>query len=146
MSMLQLLGGVAVAGAVAAGTTAFTAGGLSTNLVNSDARDNGWLGGSQSVTVLGATLDKLDFTPGSTGTGVSLATLTFDTTSLPTTATVTISTGTTLHSASAANGFYCSSINTGTGVATCAVSSASTTVAEAGSYYPNPTSVTITVS
>jgi hypothetical protein len=146
MSMLQLLGGVAVAGAVAAGTTAFTAGGLTTNLVNADARDNGWLGGSQNVTVQGATLNKLNFTADNTNTGVALATLTFATANLPTSTTVTISTGTTLHSATAADGFHCSSINTGTGVATCAVSALSTTVPEAGSYYPNPTTVTITVS
>jgi hypothetical protein len=145
MSMLQLLGGVAVAGAVAAGTTAFTAGGFSTNLVNANPRDNGWLGGSQGVTVLGATLNKLDLTPGSTGTGVSLATMTFATANLPTNATLTISTGTALTAAGTADGWHCSSINTGTGIATCAVSDSSATVAETGSFYATPTTVTITV-
>lgn len=48
-SMLQLLGGVAVAGAVAAGTTAFTATGVSGSLTVVG-------GGSASITVAGATL------------------------------------------------------------------------------------------
>jgi len=57
MSMLQLLGGVAVAGAVAAGTTAFTAGsGLDKTAVVGKAVG----GGSTSVTITGAELTKMN--------------------------------------------------------------------------------------
>ena len=60
MSMLQLLGGVAVAGAVAAGTTAFTAGGIDASGVTMVA------GGTDTITVEGATLDAAEFITGST--------------------------------------------------------------------------------
>lgn len=56
MNMLQLLGGVAVAGAVAAGTTAFTAGsGLGTSVSSKV------IGGRTSVTVSGANIAGLTF-------------------------------------------------------------------------------------
>lgn len=60
MSMLQLLGGVAVAGAVAAGTTAFTAGGIDVTGATAIA------GGTDSITVDGAQLDAATFTAGNT--------------------------------------------------------------------------------
>jgi hypothetical protein len=56
-NMLQLLGGVAVAGAVAAGTTAFTASGLTTTAV-----PNIIGGGTKNVTVAGANLTAAEFT------------------------------------------------------------------------------------
>jgi hypothetical protein len=59
-SMLQLLGGVAVAGAVAAGTTAFTAGGVDTTGAVALA------GGTAAITVEGAQLDSAVFITGST--------------------------------------------------------------------------------
>ena len=54
MSMLQLLGGVAVAGAVAAGTTAFTGSGLDDTAVVGKVAG----GGTATVTVTGANLTK----------------------------------------------------------------------------------------
>jgi hypothetical protein len=72
--MLQLLGGVAVAGAVAAGTTAFTASGVSGAV-------SVLAGGEASITVVGATLsgakliqNSSNLTPGSYGavTGVEV--------------------------------------------------------------------------
>jgi hypothetical protein len=57
-TMLQLLGGVAVAGAVAAGSTAFTANsGLTTTLPSQVV-----VGGAKSVTVIGAVLTEAHFT------------------------------------------------------------------------------------
>jgi hypothetical protein len=58
MSMLQLLGGVAVAGAVAAGTTAFTGSGLTatTNTAKS------FIGGTVTQNINGATIDHVDYT------------------------------------------------------------------------------------
>ena len=60
MSLFQLVGGVAVAGAVAAGTTAFTAGGIVTTGVTALA------GGTTAITVDGAQLDSAVFITGST--------------------------------------------------------------------------------
>lgn len=54
-SMLQLLGGVAVAGAVAAGTTAFTAGGVTNSVTALPGA------GNASITVNGATLSTAVF-------------------------------------------------------------------------------------
>ena len=57
-NMLQLLGGVAVAGAVAAGTTAFTGSGLTSTVTPADS----FIGGTATVTVSGSTLDGVDYT------------------------------------------------------------------------------------
>ncbi|MCM4076972.1 hypothetical protein [Paractinoplanes hotanensis] len=54
--MLQLVGGIAVAGAVAAGTTAFTAAGF-TNTIGSPVV----VGGSLSPSIVGASLEGLTF-------------------------------------------------------------------------------------
>ena len=62
MSMLQLLGGVAVAGAVAAGTTAFTAG----SGLDNTAVANKVIGGRAAITVSGATMTSATFTVDST--------------------------------------------------------------------------------
>jgi hypothetical protein len=59
MSLLQLVGGVAAAGVVAAGTTAFTAGG-----VTATATAIG--GGTAAITVEGAELTAASFTNGTT--------------------------------------------------------------------------------
>jgi hypothetical protein len=56
MSMLQLLGGVAVAGAVAAGSTAFTAAGLTSN-----AGSTSFIGGQVTQTINGATLTSVAY-------------------------------------------------------------------------------------
>lgn len=55
-NMLQLVGGIAVAGAVAAGSTAFTAAGF-TNTIGSPVV----VGGSLSPSIIGATLEGLTF-------------------------------------------------------------------------------------
>ena len=153
-SMLQLLGGVAVAGAVAAGTTAFTAGGLTLGtFTNPNVRDNSWLGGSQSVTVSGnATLNKLSFTQiaGSGPTdnnNVTLVTLTFAA-GLPTDAVVTLTPagGALVPGSVPADGFHCSSVDATTHVATCAVSDSSATAASAGASWSGLTGVGINVS
>jgi len=74
MSMLQLVGGVAAAGVVAAGTTAFTAGSGITNT----AATTRFIGGHTAVAVSGATLAGATFLVDSAGshedrvTGVNL--------------------------------------------------------------------------
>ena len=60
MSMLQLLGGVAAAGVVAAGTTAFTAGGVDATSLKMVA------GGTTAITVEGANVTAATFVNGST--------------------------------------------------------------------------------
>jgi hypothetical protein len=57
MSLLQMAGGIAVAGAVAAGTTAFTAG---SGLTNS-AGANKFIGGRTQISVSGATMTAANF-------------------------------------------------------------------------------------
>lgn len=152
MSLLQMVGGVAVAGAVAAGTTAFTAGGLSLSLTNATTRDNGFLGGNNNVTVAGATLSKLDFTQaadaGATAVNdVSMATLTFAV-GIPDDATVTLTPvgGSLTAGTAGATGFHCSLPNSTTHVVTCPVSASSTTAAGSDSYWAGLTGVAINVS
>jgi hypothetical protein len=57
MSMLQLLGGVAVAGAVAAGTTAFTGSGLTGTTDTAKS----FIGGTVTQNVYGATIDHVAY-------------------------------------------------------------------------------------
>ena len=59
MNMLQMVGGVAVAGAVAAGTTAFTAAGFTRASGITSATV---VGGKLSQTIIGATLNGVSFT------------------------------------------------------------------------------------
>lgn len=71
-SALQLLGGVAVAGAVAAGSTAFTAAGVISNA------GTGFVGGKVAQTVEGATISTIAYTLDATnGTKVHSILLTF---------------------------------------------------------------------
>jgi hypothetical protein len=116
-NMLQLLGGVAVAGAVAAGSTAFTAAGLSAGSIATSA---GYIGGQVSVNTQGASLTDLTFTQAASVSGankVTAAVLTFDN-ATPSGATVTlVATGatwgpTTGDSNNAADGFYCGAVAT----------------------------------
>lgn len=60
MSMLQLVGGVAAAGVVAAGTTAFTAGGITNSVTHLPGA------GNAQISVEGATLGSAVFTFGAT--------------------------------------------------------------------------------
>jgi hypothetical protein len=114
-SMLQLLGGVAVAGAVAAGSTAFTAAGIDkTNL----ATTAGFLGGQASVTAIGAQLldvtmgQVLNPTPNSPNL-VSNVVLTFDD-ATPIGRTVTLDPNVGFAAVGVASpsatGFYCSAV------------------------------------
>lgn len=58
MSLLQMAGGVAVAGVVAAGTTAFTGSGI----VPTTDKTKSFIGGTATQVVYGATIDKVDYT------------------------------------------------------------------------------------
>ncbi|WP_430780472.1 hypothetical protein [Actinoplanes sp. G11-F43] len=57
-NMVQLLGGVAAAGVIAAGSTAFTAAGLTNNVAGTST----FIGGTTSHTITGATLTAISFT------------------------------------------------------------------------------------
>lgn len=113
MSLLQMAGGVAVAGVVAAGSTAFTAAGLTKTFTGLNDRD-GYIGGSVSHTVTGAVVTGMLFTQAATASPgenkVTAVALTFDT-ATPVGATVTLTqTGGTVGGAAtggAATGFYC---------------------------------------
>jgi hypothetical protein len=120
-SMLQLLGGVAVAGAVAAGTTAFTAAGLSATGLS--AQNDAFLGGSVSPTVHGAALAALviDQTADVSGTNkVSAIHLTFDA-NTPDGSPVTLTSNGAVTSGGTATGFWCTAVATGTHVSDCTV-------------------------
>ena len=145
-SMLQLLGGVAVAGAVAAGSTAFTASGLTNTWSGSNAKD-GFIGGTVAPTVTGANLVDLLFTQAAHATpgvnDVSGATLTFDATT-PTGATVTMTSNGSLIGGSTSTGFWCSAVD-GSHQSTCVVGTAIATPA-AGESYAGISTVTVGVS
>jgi hypothetical protein len=145
-NMLQLLGGVAVAGAVAAGSTAFTAGGLTYSWSGSVAKD-GFLGGSVQPTITGATLVDMTLaqTPAASPgvndiTGVSLK---FGA-STPTGATVTVTNNGTLSNTNGATGMYCTDVAANKTSACVVGTDASTSVA--GDFYSGASTVTIAVS
>jgi hypothetical protein len=103
-SMLQLVGGVAVAGVVAAGSTAFTAAGF-TNGVGSPIL----VGGTVSPAIVGAVLKGVDFTYDATNPDrVTAATIrmTGDGGTMPLNSRVTIVSAATTKSVPA-NEFYC---------------------------------------
>jgi hypothetical protein len=137
-SMLQLLGGVAVAGAVAAGSTAFTASGL-TNTVTGQTT---FIGGSVTHAVTGAVMTGITFTADTTAipTQISAFALTF--TGAPDSAHVTAV------DASATPGGPVGNLATGW-VCTDVVSNASTcTAKDAGAvtrYYTGVSNLTIKV-
>jgi hypothetical protein len=156
-SMLQLLGGVAVAGAIAAGSTAFTAAGIDkTNL----ATTAGFLGGQASVTAVGAQLldvtmsQALNSTPNSANL-VSNVVLTFDdATPIGRTVTLDPNVGGSAVAAvgvasPSATGFYCSAVAS-TVVNAVTHPRSTCTVGETGNHnngdsFSGLTSVTITV-
>jgi hypothetical protein len=118
-SMLQLLGGVAVAGTIAAGATAFTATGGATNAITGQ---KSFIGGTVQHTIVGAQLDSLAFTgvdkTDPLGTHVTSFTLTFDA-NTPTGSVVTLSglVGTP-DSTGQPDNFYCTTVSAGK-VSTC---------------------------
>ncbi len=91
-NMLQLLGGVAVAGAVAAGATAFTASGVTSTIGSTSV-----VGGKLSQTIVGAEMTAATFTVDSAGnnedrvTGVNLTLSGAGGATLPTTSVVKVS-------------------------------------------------------
>lgn len=77
MSMLQLLGGVAVAGVVAAGTTALTGSGVVWGTTpGTGAGATQFVGGTLQQTVAGATIADVQYTVDTTGTQTSRVTIT----------------------------------------------------------------------
>jgi hypothetical protein len=133
MNMLQLLGGVAVAGAVAAGTTAFTASGLSNTISGSS-----FVGGTITQNVVGAVLSAAVFHPVTTGSNnIDSITLTLagEGGATITTVTAKITGKDDGGSAATAEALDC----TGTTTVTCVPTSASATV-----YYTDITSISVT--
>jgi hypothetical protein len=131
-SMLQLLGGVAVAGAVAAGTTAFT---------NSGVTMPGavFIGGSASITPVGAPITSVVATYASSNTQISQFDVTFtggaSSTAVGKTVTLAVTDGTATWG-SASTGFTCTTVNA-SGVSACT---------PASTYTPGSiTNLTITV-
>jgi hypothetical protein len=129
-NMLQLLGGVAVAGVVAAGSAAFTAPG---GLANGVTGQKSFLGGTVSHSIVGASLSALDFTsvdattPGSTKVTAFKLTFNADT---PATSVVTISnlvgTGANGGSGLVPTNFFCTDVNV-THESTCTAGTAAAT-------------------
>lgn len=126
-NMVQLIGGVAVAGAVAAGTTAFTATGL-TNSAGASA----FVGGSISQTVTGAALSTIayGFYDAPANTTINLVTLTFADATAGKTPTISFTGG--------SGAFTCTAINASTFVSSC--------TPDSGNGRVGVTAVTVTVS
>jgi hypothetical protein len=117
-NLIQLAGGVAVAGVVAAGSTAFTAGGGIAFDGTGTGQTTQFVGGTVTQTVSGATLDLVDYTWTDTTTKTILATvvLTFaDATSgkTPTLATTGIT------ASGGAHVWTCTPIHATTFISTC---------------------------
>ena len=106
-NMIQLLGGVAVAGAVAAGSTAFTAMGL-TSSVNT-AGTTVFVGGSVTHNVVGGVLMNVTATTNTPGTQVTQFLLQFDS-NTPAGRAVTLTTDGTPGGGSAPDGFWCQNV------------------------------------
>jgi hypothetical protein len=134
--MLQLLGGVAVAGAVAAGSTAFTANGIQNTISGST-----FLGGSVSQSVTGANLTAMSATTSDAPTNrlVTAFDLTFDG-NTPAGRTVTLTSDGTI-SAGSPTGFYCETVQANKH----SVCTAGTSLVAPGGSYTDITSVTVSV-
>jgi hypothetical protein len=142
-NMMQLLGGVAVAGAVAAGSTAFTAG---SGLANTGGASK-FIGGRTAIAVSGATLTNTAFVVDSAGneeghvTGVNLTLVDDSATAITTgvtvkaafTATASAGVGT------PASGSFITCTHSGAGVWGCVAG------ADATRYYTGVTALTVTV-
>lgn len=143
MSLLQMAGGVAMAGVVAAGTTAFTG---PAGFTNSVANAKTFVGGSGTHTVVGADLQSFSATvnTGVSPTRISAFVVTF-TADTPTGSTVTITPSGTPGGLTAGNAtpdnFYCTTTN-GSYQSTCTVG---TSAADAGGYFTGVGSLTIKV-
>jgi hypothetical protein len=150
MSLLQMAGGIAVAGVVAAGSTAFTAGGLTKTWAGGNTiRQNGWLGGSVAVGVTGsATLTAMSITQAPAAVAgvndVTAVLLTFDA-NTPSGATVTLTSDGSLTAGTTpavATGWFCTTVSASQ--STCVVG-ANTTPTTDG-YYSGVSSFTVGVS
>ena len=145
MSLLQMAGGVAMAGAVAAGTTAFTA---NAGVTNGITGQKSFLGGVGTHTIVGAELTT--FAWGTTDTSVtptrvSSFTLTFNA-DTPTGAAVTVTQGGTPGGVTGTAGttpdnFYCSTVSAGK-ASTCTVG---LSLADPGGYITGITNLSIRV-
>lgn len=146
MSLLQMLGGVAVAGVVAAGSTAFTAGGVS---VAGLGATNAFLGGKVSQAVHGATITGMVLNQAYVSGTINVvkgALLTFDATT-PLNAPVAMSTDGSLTNASGnATGYWCTAVDSNH-QSTCTVGQNAGTpdTTASGDYYTAVTTVNITV-
>lgn len=142
-NMLQLLGGVAVAGVVAAGSTAFTAAGL-TSSVNT-AGTTVFAGGSVTQTVVGGILTNVTTaSANASGTQINQFTLQFNNTT-PAGRTVTLTTdGTPTASGGATpTGWFCQAVQADFS-AICKASDSA--YASPTGYYVSITTMTVTVS
>jgi hypothetical protein len=141
-NLIQLAGGVAVAGVVAAGSTAFTAAGL-TSSVNT-AGTTVFAGGSVTQTVVGGTLTNVTTaSANASGTQINQFTLQFDS-STPAGRLVTMTTDgvATLHNSITPTGWFCQPVQANFS-AIC--KSSDTAYAAPGGYYAGITTMTVTV-
>jgi hypothetical protein len=129
--MLQLLGGVAVAGVVAAGTTAFTGAGVTPTTTGA----NSFVGGVATQQVYGATVSNVayHFLDAPTNTQLDVVTITFANGNADTKTPLMVPSGGALNGAT---GFVCTPIN-GSHISTCTIN--------AGSYDGTLASIAITV-
>jgi hypothetical protein len=142
-NLIQLAGGVAVAGVVAAGSTAFTAAGL-TSSVNT-AGTTVFAGGSVTQNVVGGTLTNVTTASvNASGTQINQFTLQFDS-ATPAGRPVSMTTdGTaTIHNAITPTGWFCQPVQADFS-AIC--KSSATAYAAPGGYYVGITTMTVTVS
>ncbi|WIM97161.1 hypothetical protein ACTOB_000662 [Actinoplanes oblitus] len=141
-TMLQLIGGVAAAGVVAAGTTAFTAGGGVGLGGSNGATATKFIGGTATQTVTGATINAIAYTWSDTAnTKLSALDLTFADLTVRKVPTLTL-TGLTPSSGGAT--FTCTAI-TGTGTNTDQAPFTSNCTPSAGTFDGQLTALNVTV-
>ncbi|WP_127545859.1 hypothetical protein [Actinoplanes sp. OR16] len=136
--MMQLLGGVAVAGVVAAGSTAFTAGGLTGPGTTT------FVGGKITNTVTGATLSSIKATTANqtdAATRISAFELTFDS-ATPVGSVVTLTTDGAAGGTTLPTGYYCQTVQVTTYKSLC---TAGTNLATPTGYYTAVGTLTIDV-
>ncbi|MEU4158797.1 hypothetical protein [Actinoplanes sp. NPDC026670] len=144
-NMIQLLGGVAVAGVVAAGSTAFTAGAGLGLTETSTATSSRFIGGSVTQTVSGARINGITYAYANapSNTQVTGVTITFND-AAANGKTITVVPGGGAYGAATADEFYCPAI--GSATVTCITALNSDNTHAAASYYAGLTSLAITVS
>jgi hypothetical protein len=145
-NLIQLAGGVAVAGVVAAGSTAFTAGAGLGLTETSTATATRFIGGTVTQTVTGARVNGIAFAyaNGPSNTQITGVTITFNDASADGKTVVVTPGGGAYGNSSVADQFYCGAVASAS--VTCITALTSDGTHAAASYYAGLTTLQIAVS